>query len=344
MKKFLKNHGIWVLFAAAVIAVALAAMSFFSSTSSPLSNVAGIISSPFRNAYTSVAAWFDDKQAYYEDIHALKAENDALRRRNAELEAAARQAEKDSEENKRLRELLNLREQRRDLSDFEAAFVTEHTVTNWTSSLTLNKGTLHGVEVDDCVIDETGALVGVVREVGVNWATILTVVDTDASFGAQVFRTGALGLAKGSFTLMGQGLLRMEYLSAESQLLGGDPIGVFVCVAGIDLVAVVADQLGGIAVSLPVDGRHRVVKHLAAHLVVGGCDNRKGLDALIAQDRECVDRVLQRVLGALVDVDARGVDATALHEVIAHQTGLGVLLRVVLAGGAAGADDDRVRI
>ena len=28
MKKFLKDHGIWVLFAAAVISVALAAMSF----------------------------------------------------------------------------------------------------------------------------------------------------------------------------------------------------------------------------------------------------------------------------------------------------------------------------
>ena len=189
MKKFLREHGIWVLFAAAVIAVALAAMSFFSSTSSPLANVAGIISSPFRNAYTSVATWFNDKQAYYEDIHALEAENAALRRRNAELEAAARQAEKDSEENKRLRELLNLREQRRDLSDFEAAFVTEHTVTNWTSSLTLNKGTAHGVEVNDSVIDETGALVGVVHEVGYNWCSVLTTVDTDTSLGAQVFRT-----------------------------------------------------------------------------------------------------------------------------------------------------------
>ena len=63
MKKFLRDHGIWVLFAAAVIAVALAAMSFFSNTSSPLANVAGILSSPFRNAYTSVATWFNDKQA-----------------------------------------------------------------------------------------------------------------------------------------------------------------------------------------------------------------------------------------------------------------------------------------
>ena len=63
MKKFLKDHGIWVLFAAAVISVALAAMSFFSNTSSPLVNLAGTLSSPFRSASASAAAWFNGKQA-----------------------------------------------------------------------------------------------------------------------------------------------------------------------------------------------------------------------------------------------------------------------------------------
>ena len=117
---------------------------------------------------------------------------------------------------------MNLREQRRDLSDFEAAFVTEHTVTNWTSSLTLNKGTAHGVEVNDSVIDETGALVGVVHEVGYNWCSVLTIVDTDTSLGAQVFRTKDLGLATGDFSLMGENRLRLDYLPAGCQLIGGD--------------------------------------------------------------------------------------------------------------------------
>ena len=99
MKKFLKDHGIWVLFAAAVISVVLALMSFFSNTSSPLANLAGTLVSPFRSAYTSVASWFNEKQAYFKDVQALEAENEALRKRNAELEAAARQAEKDSQEN-----------------------------------------------------------------------------------------------------------------------------------------------------------------------------------------------------------------------------------------------------
>ena len=221
MKNFLRNHGIWVLFATAVIAVALAVMSFFSNNSAPLTNVANIIASPFRSAYTAVASWFNDKQNYYQDTTALEAENAELRKKVAEMEATVRQAEADREENRRLRELLDLREQRRDLV-FESATITEHAVTNWSSSLTVNKGTDHGVEKGDCVIDETGALVGVISRAGTNWSTILTLVDTDTSLGVRVFRTKDLGLAQGDFALMGEDRLRLDFLAPECELLGGD--------------------------------------------------------------------------------------------------------------------------
>ena len=223
MRQFLQKHGLWVLFAAAVIAVGLALMSVFSNTSSPLANVANVIASPFRSAYTSVADWFNDKQNYYQDNTALKEENAALKKQLAEMEAAIRQAEKDSAENERLKQLLGLKAQRPDLtSDLQPAMITEHTVTNWTSSLTIDKGTRHGLEVNDCVISETGALVGLISEVGTNWATVLTLVDTDTSLGAQVFRTNDLGLAQGNFSLMGEKRLRLEYLPADCSLLGGD--------------------------------------------------------------------------------------------------------------------------
>ena len=223
MRQFLQKHGLWVLFAAAVIAVGLALMSVFSNTSSPLANVANVIASPFRSAYTSVANWFNDKQNYYQDNTDLKEENAALKKQLAEMEAAIRQAEKDSAENERLKQLLGLKAQRPDLtSDLQAAMITEHTVTNWTSSLTIDKGTRHGLEVNDCVISETGALVGLISEVGTNWATVLTLVDTDTSLGAQVFRTNDLGLAQGNFSLMGEKRLRLEYLPADCSLLGGD--------------------------------------------------------------------------------------------------------------------------
>lgn len=63
----------------AVIAVSLAVMSFFTTTSSPLANAAQVITSPFRTAFTAVADWFNDKQAYYADYKALEEENQELR-------------------------------------------------------------------------------------------------------------------------------------------------------------------------------------------------------------------------------------------------------------------------
>lgn len=223
MKNFLKNNGLWILFAAAVISVALALMSYFSATSAPLVNAANTLVSPFRAAYTAVATWFNDKQNYYRDTTALLEENAALRKRIAQLEADLRQAADDSEENKVLRDALELSQQRRDL-ELENAMITERSATNWTSSLTLNKGTSHGVESGDAVIDGTGSLVGVVREVGVNWCTVLTVVDTDTSLGAQVFRTKDLGVAQGDFALMREERLRLEYLPADCALLPGDVV------------------------------------------------------------------------------------------------------------------------
>lgn len=222
MKNFLRNHGLWVLAAAAILSVGLAAMSVFSSTSSPLANLAGIIASPFRSAYTSVATWFNDKQAYFADVKALEEENALLKRQIAEMEAAVRQARTDSAENARLRELNNLRQQRRDLTDFEAAYITEHSVTNWESTLTLNKGTAHGVEAGDCVVDERGGLVGMVREAGLNWSRVVTIVDTDTALGARVFRTQDLGLAEGNFSLMGENRLRLDFLPVGCQLMSGD--------------------------------------------------------------------------------------------------------------------------
>lgn len=223
MKNFLKNNGLWVLFAAAVISVALALVSVFSNTSSPMTNLVNTIASPFRTAYTAVAEWFIDKQNYYRDNTAMEEEIAQLCREIAQMEAEVRQGREHSEENQRLKELLGLQEKRPDLtSDIVLADVTEHAVTNWAATLTISQGTADGLEVGDCVMDETGAIVGTISQVGLNWATIVTLVDTETSLGAQVFRTGDLGVAQGNFSLMGENRLRLDYLPADCDLLGGD--------------------------------------------------------------------------------------------------------------------------
>ena len=223
MKDFLKRNGLWVLFAVAVIAVSLAVMSFFTTTSSPLANAAQVITSPFRPAFTAVADWFNDKQAYYADYKALEEENQELKDQIAKMERSVRQAEADSAENKRLRELLNLRPQV-EKWDLESATILERSSSNWTRSFTLSKGTDCGIAVHDAVITSEGFLVGTVSEVGTNWCTVLCITDTDTSLGALVFRTDEIGVAEGDFQLMDQSKLKLSYLSPDAQLLNGDLI------------------------------------------------------------------------------------------------------------------------
>ena len=223
MKRLLTKYGVIVLSLAVVIAVILSVMAYFSTSAAPLPNVAGIIASPFRSAGAAitetVSGWVD----YFTEFDALKEENEQLKLEIAEMETAIRQAEKDSEENERLRKLLDLREQRRDLH-FESARIVERDSSNWESVLTVNKGTAQDVAVGDCVVTEAGYLVGVVTDAGLNWSTIRTILDSDTSIGATVFRSGQNAVAQGDFALMGQDRLMLNYLGADPDVVAGDLI------------------------------------------------------------------------------------------------------------------------
>jgi rod shape-determining protein MreC len=223
LKEFFEKHGVRILAVAASVAVLLSVLSFFASTSSFLQNAAGVVTAPFRAVGEAVSGWVEDKTHYYKDYSDLLEENEELRREVAELRANARQAEKDRSENALLRALLELRKQKRDLQ-LESAMILDRSESNWTSTLTLNRGTAHDVAVNDCVISAEGYLIGVVSEVGYNWCTVLNLIDTNAEFGAMVFRTGDLAIAEGDFALMGEGRLKLSYLPPTLSLLVGDYI------------------------------------------------------------------------------------------------------------------------
>ena len=78
--------------------------------------------------------------------------------------------------------------------------------------------------VGDCVVTEEGYLLGVVTEAGLNWSTVRTILDSETSIGAMVFRSGGSVLAQGDFALMGEGRLRLGYLGAEPDVVAGDLI------------------------------------------------------------------------------------------------------------------------
>ena len=217
MKDFFRNNGLLILIIAVLLAAITAVASYaFQGMPSPLGNVLGVVTTPVRNGISSLAGWVEGIYNYSFRYDELQAENERLK-----AEIAAREGEADSQENERLRELLGLRQKRREL-EYESAKVTARSSTNWSSTLTLSKGSDQGVAAGNCVVDAAGNLVGIIDAVGVNWSTMITVVDANLEMGAFLSRTESIAILEGDFTLMAEGKLKLTYLPENTELITGD--------------------------------------------------------------------------------------------------------------------------
>jgi len=224
VKDFFKNRPVIVLFLLAAIILAMAISSIvFEGEATPISDSLRVILTPFRAAANGVSNLINSVYTYMYEVEELKSENRELRIRIAEMEEIIRQSEQAMEENERLRELLKLSERRRDLT-FVMADIVSRDSSNWASTFTIGKGSAHGIEPFDCVVNEEGFFTGYVSEVGTNWSIVTTVIDSDLELGAFIYRTREAAVAEGDFALMSEGLLKLTYLPEDTVLLNGDVI------------------------------------------------------------------------------------------------------------------------
>lgn len=224
MRDFFKNNGIWLLVIALLLALITAVTSLtFGGVAMPVADLLGVVSTPFRNGLNGFVRWTESVSTEAFRRKSMEEELAALRAENAQLREQAREGEAASRENQRLRTLVDLAPKSRDFT-LESAAVTARNGSNWTSTLTLSKGSTAGVEAGDCAVDQYWNLVGVVTQVGLNWSTLRTVVDADTEMGALIARTDRAAVAEGDFTLMGQGRLKLTFFPEDTLLLAGDEV------------------------------------------------------------------------------------------------------------------------
>lgn len=224
MKNFLRQNGIWLLAIALLLSLVITLSSvLMGGNANPLSNAVQAVTSPIRGGISAVLDWADGVSTYVFRYGEMQQELEDLRLQVSQLEEQVRQGEEDSRENEQLRDLLKLQQQRQDFV-FENAKVTARSNSNWESTLTLSKGSSSGIAAGNCVITETGVLVGVVSVVGTNWCTVSSVINTDIEMGGIVTRTYSAGVLEGDFSLMSQGKLKLNYLPEGAQLVSGDEV------------------------------------------------------------------------------------------------------------------------
>ena len=165
-----------ILVVAALLTAALAIYSGISNQSLPSVIVQGVLA-PFRAAGTTLTNTAEKYYSYMFRYEALDAENKVLEERIAQMEDVARQADSVSRENERLRKLLELKATNEDYKLVDA-YIIGWSSTDFTNVLTINRGTNSGIDVNMCAVTANGEVVGLVTQVGPNYAEVKTVLDS----------------------------------------------------------------------------------------------------------------------------------------------------------------------
>lgn len=185
----------------------------------PVEYVVREIVAPVQTGLFRAAGWVNSVCRTLRDISLSVRENHILRREVAELTAANVYLEEQRLENIRLRKLLNFEE--RIPHKTLAAEVIARDPGNWLNTVTVNKGTGHGVRKDMALVSCEG-LLGRVVSVSMNTANALLIIDPRSAVGGAVQRTRSLVLVEGDPGAPGMCLVKC--LTMESDLSIGDKI------------------------------------------------------------------------------------------------------------------------
>ena len=185
-------------------------------------NIVGTVTLPFRFVITSIGNGFEGFGRYFQSVNAVHERNEALQSELNEANQRLEEAKILEEENERLRAYLGMKEKYPSFT-MEEGMVVSYSSTNYMTSFTLNKGTLHGIRVNMPVVTVDG-IVGCVTEVGLNWCMVSSVIENASSVGAYIPRSGATGIVTGDASMKQEGICRMRYIENDADIQVGDRV------------------------------------------------------------------------------------------------------------------------
>ncbi|MBQ7416190.1 MAG: rod shape-determining protein MreC [Oscillospiraceae bacterium] len=178
---------------------------------------------PLRSGANALTNQAEQMYNYMFRYESLQAENEALRSQIAEMQESNRLADSISRENDRLRQLLKLKEANPDY-ELVDGYVISRSSTDWNSSFTVDRGSLHGIEAGMVAITANGEVVGLVTEAGSNYCTVKTVLDSSLEISANIASSGYSGMVQGAYTSDLRHHLRMNYLPSSAVIRNRDQV------------------------------------------------------------------------------------------------------------------------
>lgn len=193
-------------------------------TNSPVKDVVGVVLTPIQSGINHVGGWFSGKMDYFEDNLKLAAQNEELQSQVDQLTVENTQLLQDKDELNSLRDLYELDHKYETYEKVGARVISKDDSSNWFSTFTIDKGSNDGLAVDMNVMAGSG-LVGIITDVGPNWATVRSIIDDYSNVSAQISETEDTCIIAGDLSLTDEGTVRLVKLNdPDSKVKVGDTV------------------------------------------------------------------------------------------------------------------------
>ena len=207
-----------------VCVLALFISLVFNINGGPLNMFAGYVFVPMQKGINGAGAWLSGKANDFKTLGEVLEENKALQEQVDELTSQLNNTKLDQYELDSYRELLELDDQ---YAEYEkvAAHVIAKDSGNWFSTFTIDKGSKDGIAKGMNVIAGSG-LVGIVTDVGPNFAKVRSIIDDSSNVSAMVLTTKDNFNVSGSLQTMNEDKLLpfTELRDENDEVQMGDPV------------------------------------------------------------------------------------------------------------------------
>ncbi|MBQ7330709.1 MAG: rod shape-determining protein MreC [Oscillospiraceae bacterium] len=222
MKYYFTTKVKLVLIVAALLAAGLAIIGNLTGKTPGDMLVQGVLT-PLRNGVSSITAQAEQFYNYMFRYEALEAENAALKEQLAQYREDAGKSDSLEREIQRLKILLELKAQEESFQLVDSYIISWNS-NDWSKSFTINRGSAHGIQEGMCAITETKAVVGLVTEVGPNYAVVKSVLDSSLEISATIASSGYSGMVQGGYSTEQEGMLRMDYIPSSAVIRNKDQV------------------------------------------------------------------------------------------------------------------------
>lgn len=190
----------------------------------PLNTVAGYIFVPMQKGINTAGQWISDKTNDFKTLAQVQEENQKLKEQNDELTSQLNTIKLEKYDLDNLRELLDLDEKYPSYQKVAASVIAKDTG-NWFSVFTIDKGSKDGLKKGMNIMAGSG-LVGIITDVGPNYAKVRSIIDDSANVSAMVTTTGDNMNVSGNLQTMNsdQAITFSELRDSEDKVQIGDPV------------------------------------------------------------------------------------------------------------------------